>query len=625
MKKLLLPLLLLFAFVADAQISKKHQMVYHVSVQGGGGAPADDPANIVHTTVDIAASSPANVFIYEPVGLNNMAEAPVLIFYGGDGTDNNATTVVTGTALSSGDTFTWTATLANSGSNRVISTSVIIYDDGVEIARGDIGGQIRGDEVDVGSVGLTSASSALTITSNVALSGSITVNYTYSTMFLEGIPLTMNQGDNFDDRGLVVAVQSRSNDVDLGAGYFDEVIEYLWNNYTIDPDRINVSGLSRGARQIGRAAQNMSISNHYAFWINETTGVLSYTDLGAGYVASGYASVSLSTTDIGGTYGTITNYDGIGFVGVQGSADATLVNAMPSWAATWGAGTTLTEYPYMLNLFGVGHSATVWHTNFYYRKYGSVGGGTAPWDYIDFHWKYSRNDEDCATLFVEQAEKRREDAEIDIIDYREALRKVNSLGASATKTALLARLATLKSTLDSEIVWRAIINHTNASITATGNITNMTTHVDNARVDDIIDDNGNTLTGVDFFIGNNPLTSAYESEFSSSRGYHNVAGFDRNVNRAGMRIGASVCPVGFVVPSGTYTLRIYHNETSGTFSQIELTATIGGVAKTGYSQYNRMIGYLEWTGLTETDLANFDLGRNIGDTYVTAMELIRVN
>lgn len=591
----------------------------------GSSTPSvpDSDANIVHTTVDIAASSPANVFIYEPVGLNNMAEAPVLIFYGGDGTDNNATTVVTGTALSSGDTFTWTATLANSGSNRVISTSVVIYDDGVEIARGQIGGQIRGTNVAVGSVGLTGSSSSLTITSSVALSGSITVNYTYSTMFLEGLPLTMNQGDDFDNRGLVVSVQSRSNDADLSIGYLHKIIEYLWNNYTIDPDRINVTGLSRGARQIGRSSGlALSVVTNYQFWINESTGVVSATDLGAGYVASGYASVSLATTDIGGTY-TVANYDGIGFAGVQGSADATLTNAMPSWAATWGAGTTLTEYPYMLNLFGVGHSATVWHTNFYYRKYGSVGGGTAPWDYVDFHWKYSRNDEDCATLFVEQAEKRREDAEIDIIDYREALRKVNSLSTSATKTALLARLATLKTTLDSEIVWRAIINHTNASITAIGNITNMTTHVDNARVDDIIDDNGNTLTGVDFFIGNNPLTSAYESEFSSSRGYHNVAGFDRNVNRAGMRIGASVCPVGFVVPSGTYTLRIYHNETSGTFSQIELTATIGGVTKTGYSQYNRMIGYLEWTGLDESDLANFDLGRNTGDTYVTAMELIR--
>lgn len=624
MKKLFLYLLLLPA-LAFGQINKKQIFFVLNSVSESVPPTPDSEANIVHTTVDIAASSPANVFIYEPVGLNNMAEAPVLIFYGGDGTDNNATTTVTGTALASGDTFTWTATLANSGSNRILSTSVVIKDDGVEIARGQIGGQIRGANVAVGSVGLTGSSSSLTITSGVALSGSITVDYIYSTMLLEGLPLTMNQGDNFDDRGLVVAVQSRSNDVDLGAGYFDKIIEYLWLNYTIDPDRINVTGLSRGARQIGRAAQNISISNHYAFWINETTGVLSYTDLGAGYVASGYASVSLATSDIGGAY-TVANYDGIGIAAVQGTSDATLTNNFPTFAATWGAGAPLTEYPYLLNLFGVGHSATAWHTNFYYRKYGSVGGGTAPWDYIDFHWKYSRNDEDCATLFVEQAEKRREGDEHDIFDYREAVRKVGQLGAGAVKTALEGRLATLKATLDSEIEWRAIINHTNGSVSATGNYNNQTTHVDNTRVDDLIDDNGNTLTGIDWFIGNNPLTSAYESEFGSSRGYHNVSGFERTVNRVGMKIGSSVCPVGFAgLPSGTYTLRIYHNETSGTFSQIELTATIGGVTKTGYSQYNRMTGYLEWTGLTAANLANFDIGRNTGDTYVTAVELIRVN
>ena len=568
----------------------------------------------------------ALIIIYEPpyVDVPPAGGWPTLFYYGGDGADNGEKTNVWNAALSSGDTFTWTATLANTGNNRVLSTSVVIRDDGVEIARGQIGGQIRGPFVSTGSVGLTGSSSSLTITSSVALSGSITVDYLYTTLLTEGIPLTMNQGDDLDQRGIVVMIQSLLNDADLTAGYFDSVLPYVWRNYTIDPDRINVTGLSRGARQLGRAGQNISISNNYAFWIKESDGTFSSTDLGAGYVASGYASVSLATTDIGGSYGTMTNYDKIGFIGVQGTSDGTLTNAMPSWAATWGASTSLDEYPYMLNLFGVTHSGTAWHTNMYYRKYGSVGGGTAPWDFADFHWKYSRNDEDCATLFVEQAEKRREGNEHDIFDYREAVRKVNQLGAGAVKTALEGRLATLKATLDSEIEWRVIINHTIGAVTSTGNINDQTTHVDNARVDDLVDDNGNTLTGIDWFIGNNPLASAYEAEFGSSRGYSNVGGFETTVNRAGMRISSTVCPVGFAgLPAGTYTLRLYHNEASGTFSQIELTATIGGVTVTDYSQYNRLIGYSEWTGLDETDLANFDIGRNTGDTYVTAVEIIK--
>jgi len=71
---------------------------------------------------------------------------------------------------------------------------------------------------------------------------------------------------------------------------------------------------------------------------------------------------------------------------------------------------------------------------------------------------------------VEQAEKRREGDEHDIFDYREAVRKVNQLGAGAVKTALEGRLATLKATLDSEIEWRVIINHTIGAVTSTGNI-----------------------------------------------------------------------------------------------------------------------------------------------------------
>lgn len=587
---------------------------------------AATPPQIIHTTVDIGSGNMANIFVLLPKGVyTNIPKNgwPVLLSYNGDGSDNNATTTVTGAALSSGDTFTWTATLANTGNNRVLSTSVVIKDDGVEIARGLIGGQIRGNNVSVGSVGLTGASSALTFTSSVSLSGSITVDYIHSAMLVEGAALTINQGDSLDNRGIVCMIQSRLNDNDLTSGYLTAPLAYLWNNYTINPKRINATGLSRGARQIAYASTAISVNTYHTFWIEEATGAISLTDLGAGYVASGYASISLATMFIGGSYTNIANFSKIGFAGVMGTSDA-FGNPMPSMAATWGGNTTFWEQPYMLNLWGVTHSATAWHTNFYYRKYGNIGGGTAPWDYADFAWKYSKDDEECATLFVEQAEKRREGNENDIFDYREAARKVSQLTAGAVKTALEARLVTLKAELDSEIVWRTIINHTTAAITASGNYNNQTTHVDNARVDDLVDDNGNVLTGIDWFIGNNPLTSSYEAEFGSSRGYNYTSGFPVNANRAGMRISSSVCPVGFAgLPTGTYTLRLFHNEAAGSFTQIELTATIGGVTKTGYSQYNRMVGYLEWTGLDETDLANFDIGRNTGDTYVTAVELIR--
>jgi len=40
-------------------------------------------------------------------------------------------------------------------------------------------------------------------------------------------------------------------------------------------------------------------------------------------------------------------------------------------------------------------------------------------------------------------------------------------------------------------------------------------------------------------------------------------------------------------------------------------------------KYNRMLGYTEWTGLDETDLASFSIGRNVNNLFVTVVELIR--
>ena len=571
------------------------------------------------TTVAVSGGN-ANVLVKEPttVGTPPTNGWPVAIYYGGDGSDNNATTQVTGQSFTGGPT-SWTLTATNSGNNRILASSLVIYDDGVEIAHGNIGGTITGTGI-TGTIGLTGSSSTIAFTS-ASISGAITANYVHSALLVEGAPLVANLGDTFDDRMIFVAVQNRANDSDMGSAYFDKVIEYLWNTYTIDPNRISLWGLSRGGRAIYRGGLSFALPARYEFWINPSNGVVATSDPG-GYTHSGIASMVAGTADIGGTYSPASYRTGLAIV--HGTSDAILTNNIPNLVNTWGAATTTREQPYTLNLYGGSHNATTWHTNCYFRKYRTDVSGTANWDFVDFTLRYSLDDEDEATLFVEQAEKRRVGTELDIIDYREALRKVESLTAGAAKTALQGRLVTLKSTLDGLVTWRAVINHTTSGITASGNINNMTTHVDNARVDDLIDDNGTTLTGIDFFIGNNPLGSTFEAEFTSNRGRGNVGGFEQNVNRAGMTIGSTVCPVGFDgLASGTYTLRIYHNETSGGFSNIQFTATIGGVTRTIYSQYNRMLGYAEWTGLSNTNLANFNLGRNNGDTYVTAMEIIK--
>jgi hypothetical protein len=621
MKRLLIFLLLALSVSANAQ---KQRFFYFLNQQSGASpAPDPTPASMQFVLVPHGAGD-LNVLIREPEGIESPPGGgwPVILFYGGDGADVTTTTV-TGAAMSGGPT-TWTLTGANSGSNRILANSVVIKDDGVEIARGLIGGQIRGADVAVGSVALTNSSSAFTFTSGTSISGSITADYVYSAELLEGAPLVFNQGDS-DERAIFVAVQNDVNDTDFTiAKHFDPVVKYLYNNYTINPNQIHVTGISRGARYIMRPSGGTLglIEYRPTFYINPADGVVATSD-GGGYTASGIASVSVSAPDIGGTY-TVTNSNGVGLALVQGTSDGTLTNNLIGHVTTWGA-QTLTEYPYTQSYYGVGHSSTIWHTNHYYRLWRTDATGTAEWDWLDFQLRYSKDLDECATLFVAQAEKRRYGTEKDIIDYREAVRKVNELGAGALKTSLQGRLATLKTTLDGLVSWRAIIVHTNGSypISTTG-YNEISNHADSQSTGTLVDDNGTTLTGISWAVGDNPQSSNYQTEITSNRGRSSVGGFPFDVNRVGMRIGSTACPVGFTgLSSGTYTLRIYFNEGSGSYTQKEITATINGVTRTQFAQINRLIGYVEWTGLSSSDLSSYSIGRNTADIYVTAEEIIK--
>lgn len=581
-------------------------------------------ANMLMKTVSVGGTNYLNVLIREPKNINSPPSGgwPIILFYGGDGTDAGATTTVTNSAMSGGPT-TWTLTGANSSSNRILSTSVIIKNDGLEIARGLLGGQIRGRNVSTGSVALTNSSSAFTFTSSVSLTGSVTVDYVYSTLLLEGAPLVFNQGDT-DDRAIFVAVQNDANDTDFtNVKHFDPIIKFLYNNYTINPNRIHVSGISRGGRYIMRpnGVNHGLIEYRPSFYITPS-GQVSLTN-GDNYVSSGIASATVSAPDIGGSY-TVTNSNGVGLALVQGTSDGTLINNLIGHVTTWGA-QTLTEYPYTQSFYGVDHNGTIWHTNHYYRLWRTDATGTAEWDWLDFQLRYSKDLNECATLFVEQAERRRYNGEKDIIDYREAVRKVNELSSGDLKTSLQSRLATLKAKLDAQISWRAVIVHTNGSypISTTG-YNEINNHADFQSTGTLVDDNGNTLTGISWAVGDNPQSSNYQTEITSNRGLSSVGGFPFDVNRVGMRIGSTDCPVGFTgLSSGTYTLRIYFNEGSGSYTQKEITATINGVTRTQFAQINRLVGYVEWTGLSSSDLSSYSIGRNTADIYVTAEEIIK--
>ena len=627
----LIILFLLLSLSASAQQNKLIWFLMGNSTPGGGPSPS--PANYVHTTVTISGN-PVNIFIYEPEGMNLMSSVPVLLFYGGDGTDNNETTAVTGEAMSTGNDLTYTFTPASLGGNRVISKSVVVKVNGTPVGYGQWGGTITGTGISTGTTGsLTSATPNFSVTFSSSQSGnSITLDYVHSAMFFEAVPYMMNHGDEFDNKGLVVAVQNRGNNTDLALDYFTEVMKYLWANYTINPDRINMTGLSRGGRQVMNSSVNISYEDLKEFWFTNSDGTILTTDPEdvVNYTKSGIASVSYATGQTGGTYSHPYSYV-TAIAGVMGTNDSGfggVQNPGPNLASTYGA-QTYNEYPYTRNIWNGTHSASVWHDEFYHRMFSGVSGkANAKWDYIAWHWRYSMDLEECATLFVEDAETKRGSEAYQIIAYREAVRKVAELSSGATKTALEGRLATLKTDLDGDITWRLIIAHGTSTVNYSGSGYNtMTSHTDNQRVDDLKDDNNNTLSGVDFFIGNNPLSSNFQAEISSNRGMNNAGGFPLNVNRSGFRIAqaSGVCPMGFDgLPSGSYKLRVYANEGSGSFLERSITATIDGNTVTQFMQGGSLYTFAEWTG-DEADFASFSLGAVASELYVTAIELIRLN
>lgn len=626
----LIILFLLLSLSASAQQNKLIWFLMGNSTPGGGPSPS--PANYVHTTVTISGN-PVNIFIYEPEGMNLMSSVPVLLFYGGDGTDNNETTAVTGEAMSTGNDLTYTFTPASLGGNRVIAKSVVVKVNGTPVGYGQWGGTITGTGISTGTTGsLTSATPNFSVTFSSSQSGNtITLDYVHSAMFFEAVPYMMNHGDEFDNKGLVVSVQNYSNNSDLATGYFTEVMKYLWNNYTINLNRINMTGLSRGGRQVMNASTSLSYEDLKEYWVEEADGDIVFTDPSSeDYTKGGIASASYATGQTGGTYNHPYTYV-TAIAGVMGTNDSGfggVQNPGPNLASTYGA-QTYNEYPYTRNIWNGTHSSSVWHDEFYHRMFSGVSGkANAKWDYIAWHWRYSMDLEECATLFVEDAEMKRGSEAYQIIAYREAVRKVAELSSGATKTALEGRLATLKTDLDGDITWRLVISHGTSSVNYSGSGYNtMTSHTDDQRVDDLKDDNNTTLTGVDFFIGNNPLSSNFQAEISSNRGRNNAGGFPVDVNRSGFRIAQSsgVCPMGFDgLSAGTYRLRVYANEGSGSFLERSITATINGNSVTQFFQGGSLYTFAEWEG-DETDFASFSLGAVASELYVTAIEFVKIN
>lgn len=566
------------------------------------------PSDFYHTTITVSDGN-ANAFVLVPEDVDNPPSGgwPLIIHLNGDGTSNNTTNVVTAQAMSTSDNLTYTHS-PNTGLYRMMPSEVVIKVNSVEVARGRAGGTITGTGVTGTVTNFNTAvpqdntTPTVSVTFSSSQSGNtVTYDYVSSTMMAEGPSRYVNLGDELDNRAIFIAIQNINNTADFERDYWDNTVTYAWNNFTINPNRISAAGISRGGRQIitqfSNGANTSVLKTRYQFWIEEANGAI-HTSSGAGRVESGLASLTVGTADYNGTF-TGANYTEIGQLIVHGTSDGTLTNNTPTYSATLSA---INEPPYIFNVPGGFHNYLVWDTELYNRQWITVGTATARFDWLDFLLKYSKNALERATLFVEQAEKRRYGTEKDIIDYRHALRQTNALSSSSEKTALLARLSTLKSEIDNGGT-RWIINFHSSGQSAGGNYRDVSTDANGTTTSNIADFDGNA-TGLDLVESTSPGSgmAVVGSDRRSHSGGLSLVGNNSGITLTGWPFGT----FNFTdIPSGTYTIRLYVNNGVANFSTGQQAAvTINSVEKDAYAAINTAIGYIEFTGLSHTNLSN---------------------
>lgn len=620
--------LFLLLFISSVAFGQSGALLTTLLADGGGASPTVADFYLDNVTV---SDGTANIFIREPANVASPPTGgwPVVLWYGGDGTDNNNTTTVTGQSLSTGDNLTYTFA-SSVPANRILGKSIVIKVDGTPTGYGQFGGDITGTGISSGSFGdaVSSSNATCTVTFSSSQAGSsITLDYVYSAMLYEGLPFTVNQGDDLDERCIFVAVQNVSDNLDYELDYFDNVVEHIYNLYTINPKRISVTGLSRGGvfciETSGTAGSNNSVlKTRYQFWIKTSgtgLGAIVTTDpLDANYTESGLASIATAAPAYGAGF-TYANYTRIGIAIVHGTSDGTISNVSYSIAAV-GNTFGLIERPQILNLWNVGHNGTCWHTNYAYREFATGGvSATAGWDWVDFVLKYSYDDVEAATLHVEQAEKRRYNTEKDIIDWRKANRRVELLSASAEKTALQSRLSTLYSTIANGGTYYLVNFHNFGNSAASPPFNNMTTMNGSQTLSNINDEEGNASV-IDLTLTNSHASAGGARLTWSNRTAY-LGGLDEYADNSGFKVISSASTFAWgSLPTGTYNMRIYTNENTGNWTtEAQLSTTVNGVTKTKFSP-DTLTGWIEYTGLSETQIASWTAirgaARDVGISFI---------
>jgi hypothetical protein len=553
------------------------------------GALITDPSVSVITSNHVYSGSD-KMLIYTPPGYsNNSNDYPVLFFYHGNGergvpVDNNH---LAGTGNGSQTVFS--GSLNNT--QRIIHSSVRLEVNGVQVATGRRG-TITGSGVTGTYAFDTNSSAAFSITFTTAPTSGhqVRVYYTQSNLLGQGVFRYLNLGD--EPNIIICAPQiSAAEGGWLIGTHWTPAIDYLINNgYRVDTNRLYSTGLSLGG------IFGVALANN---WATLTYPFAAFADIAPGAV-TGFQP---GTSDLVSRRGKLA---------VKGTTDNFGLNSIASCMSS--ANGINTIFPFIgINYWNIGHSSALWDTKVYNRKNRTDATGTADFDYLeDYLLLFSLDLEEQADLWTTYAE-----STLVSDHYRIAKKEVDDLTAGAVKTALLARLAAVKTSIGNPV----LIDFGTDFYSAAGNYNKVISPAVNANAivqgttsnTNLINDNG-TSTGFAFTIVAATASSpSIINDVGAARLQGRQFGTVPYFTRDGMLVDAAGT-TGTLKFSGlnnskTYTIKIFVGASNTAWSaRAEAEVTLGGVTKYAYCDTNNFRlkeasptnSYIQYTGITPT-------------------------
>lgn len=284
---------------------------------------------------------------------------------------------------------------------------------------------------------------------------------TINTVLGEGWPLMLNQGDTADGLFISAFPGAPSGLTSWGIEVNGQmrpkwVYDYMVANFNIDINRVYYTGLSLGA------------AGSYLMAAAYPTLVTAFSAI-SGSKSQTYPWATIRNIPMDTMHGMLDQTQSTTNT-IQAAGGLNALNPLPRVA------------PKTSLIWGQGHSGGVWHDRYYRRLNSPVAGNKATYDFHRWFLKYSKNAVQEGYGHVEYAELYKS-----WLNYNEAIKVVNVLSASADKSAMLARLATVKSTL---FVKAWAIDIGSGSYLSAAPINNLTSMAANATASNLLDMDG---------------------------------------------------------------------------------------------------------------------------------------